>query len=654
MRARPVTYAGQIDQQTARVSLQSRFAGRILRAFTQPPDSARKLLASGRGMSGDSRFGARSLREEDYARFNHWLWVTRLRSIAGLLVLATVLTWSAQTPVLRWGAIMLICAADLAPSGLYHRWLGTRRHLRTLAYVQLAADTLAIVAGLLFVQESPVLFHFVLLLVVVPASMIEWQCGLVFATLASVGHFLLLLLNGSDWVSVGGLLPPASFLLIASQSRFYAQHLAQKNIELAAAAESLDESNQRLEEEGAISAALLRAAQALTKSLDPREILERLNDVVRQALHSDFSITLLLDEPRGVYRVAAASGSEPDVLDEVRTFEFPCHSAAIFARTAQEGLVAVEDRSSALFPRALMERWHVTSFLSADLQRAGSSVGVLAAGFNDRAGPFSQREMRLMRSIAQQATVALENARLVEGLRAASRLKSEFIGTMSHELRSPLNVVIGYVDLLLGGDLGTLVAEQRDALQSVQMHALQLLELIQETLDVNRLEAGMLPVDFETFPVREFIEDVKQSIPADWHKDEVALTFEVDPHFISVHSDRVKLKKVLRNLIHNAMKFTDRGSVSVQVSADNGWSDFSVRDTGIGIHPEALPVIFEMFRQADGSSTRRHGGVGLGLYIVKQLVRGLGGEIDVASTVGAGSTFRVRLRRSETKTSAQS
>jgi signal transduction histidine kinase len=650
-----MTSAGQTGQQTARTVLHGRFLSGVLRAFRRQPYSARKLLLSRHAMSGDSRFGARILREEDYARFNHWLWVTRLRSIAGLLIVAILLTWSAQRPVLHWGAIMLICAADVIPSGLYHRWLHTRRHLRTLAYVQLGVDTLAIVAGLLFVQQSPVLFHFVLLLVVVPASMIEWQCGLVFATLASAGHFLLLHLNGAaNWMSVGGLLPPASFFLIASQSRFYAQHLAQKNIELAAAAESLDESNQRLEEEGAISAALLRAAEALTKSLDPHDILERLNDVVRQALHSDFSITLLLDEPRGVYRVAAASGTEPDILDEVRTFEFPRESATILARAAQKGLVAVEDRTSPLFPRALMERWHVTSFLSADLQRAGSSVGILAAGFNDRAGPFSQREMRLMRSIAQQAAVALENARLVESLRSASRLKSEFIGTMSHELRSPLNVVIGYVDLLLGGDLGRLETEQRDALQRVQVHALQLLELIQETLDINRLEAGMLPVDFETFPVCEFVEDVKQSIPADWRKDEVALTWEVDPDFISLRSDRLKLKKVLRNLIHNAMKFTDRGSVSVNISGDNGWANFSVSDTGIGIDPEALPVIFDMFRQADGSNTRRHGGVGLGLYIVKQLVRGLGGEIDVASTVGAGSTFHVRLRRSDPKTGGDS
>jgi signal transduction histidine kinase len=294
-----------------------------------------------------------------------------------------------------------------------------------------------------------------------------------------------------------------------------------------------------------------------------------------------------------------------------------------------------------------MERWHMGSFLCADLQHAGTSIGLLAAGFNERIRPFSQREMRLFRSIAQQAAVALENARLVESLRGASRLKSEFIGTMSHELRSPLNVVIGYVDLLLDEDMGAISAEQREALERVRQHALQLLELIQEALDINRLEAGLLPLDLETFTVHEFLDDVKDSIPADWAKANVNLVWQVEPAPLVLRSDRGKLKKVLRNLIHNALKFTNQGSVTVKVTSGNGWIDFAVSDTGIGMSPEALPFIFDMFRQVDGSTTRRYGGVGLGLYIVKQLVRGLGGDINVTSACGEGSTFRVRLRRGE-------
>jgi signal transduction histidine kinase len=274
-------------------------------------------------------------------------------------------------------------------------------------------------------------------------------------------------------------------------------------------------------------------------------------------------------------------------------------------------------------------------------------VGLLAAGFNTREGPFSSREQRVFRSIAQQAAVALENARLVEGLRAASRLKSEFIGTMSHELRSPLHVVIGYVDLLLDGDMGELKPEQYHTLDRVRAAALQLLELIQETLDVNRMEAGLLPLDLETFSVQEFLDDVRDSIPSTWSKPAVTVTWDTAPTALTMRSDRAKLKKILRNLVDNAVKFTDRGTVSVAASSQDGWIEFVVQDTGIGIHSDDLPNIFEMFRQVDGSTTRRHGGVGLGLYIVRQLVRGLGGEITVRSEPGTGSVFRVRLRRGE-------
>jgi signal transduction histidine kinase len=365
--------------------------------------------------------------------------------------------------------------------------------------VQVTVDTAAIVAGLYFVHQAPLLFHFVLLLVVVPASMIEWQCGLAIATLATAGHSLLLSMTGrAEWLSIGGLLPPASFFLIAGQSRFYARHLAQKNVELGAAAGSLNEFNLRLEEEIAVSTALLRTAQVFTSSLDPREILQRLNEVVREALHYDFSAVLLYDAQRNAYRVTAIVSRESEIDEEVRHVEFP---RALLAAAAEHGVAAVESRESELFPKSLMERWEMGSFLCADLRHAGASIGLLAAGIDDRTGPFPPREIRLFRSIAQQAAVALENSRLVESLRGASQLKSEFIGTMSHELRSPLNVVIGYVDLLLDEDMGPISAEQRDALERVRQHALQLLELIQESLDINRLQAGLLPLDLETFTV---------------------------------------------------------------------------------------------------------------------------------------------------------
>jgi len=585
------------------------------------------------------------LEAADFSHFNEWLWVTRLRSIAGIVVVVALLSWLSPNPALEAGRVLAVCAVYLVASLGYRRWLRTGRHLRGLAYAQLILDTLALTVGLLFVHESQPLFHFLFLLTVVPASMLDTRCGVLIATLATAGHFILMAMGGGDWGAVEIVLPPATYFLAASQSVFYARHLARKNADLASTATSLNESNQRLEEEAAISGALLRSAQALTSSFDPGEIRKRLTESARSALGCAVSITFLWDERQQTYRVAAVSGTDPDVVAEVRAFDFPPESVALLESAAQRGVLTVEGRDRSLVSPLLMQRWDLAAFLCADLRCGGSSVGIIAAGFRAHDGPFTPRELRLASSIAQQAALALENARLVDGLRDANRLKSEFIGTMSHELRSPLNVVMGYVDLLLDGEMGSLNAEQRNALARVQHHSVQLLELIEETLDINRLEAGRLPVDLETVEVGDFLRAVRESIPADWLKDDVAVHWTVQPTASALRTDRGKLKKVLRNLIHNALKFTESGAVNISASAADGFVEFTVSDTGVGISPDALPVIFEMFRQVDGSPTRRHGGVGLGLYIVKQLVRGLGGEVSVKSSPDSGSTFRVRLPR---------
>ncbi len=583
----------------------------------------------------------------DLLRFNEWLVRGRFLAVGVILAFALVADLLVA-PALAVHAIVAACVADLLLTPVYRRWRAGGRHLRVLAYTQLVVDTLVILAALWLAAPGAVLFHFVLAAVVVPAALIDLTCGLTITGLAIVGHALLLTAaGGTPLLSADAVLPAAVLLLIAAQTAMYGRSAKEKDDALARSAASLNESNVRLEEEAVIASGLLRAAQALTTSLDPHEILERLNEVVRDAIGCDWCVTLLRAPEHDAYRIAAASGREADILDEVRTFEFSLAEVPLIAELARQGVVAVENRSSPLFSRALMERWHLASFLCADLRRAGASVGLLAAGFNEREGPFSPREERVFRSIAQQAAVALENARLVESLRAASRLKSEFIGTMSHELRSPLNVVIGYVGLLLDGDMGDLNAEQHDTLDRVRVAALQLLELIQETLDVNRLEAGLLPLDLETFSVHELLDDVRDSIPATCFKHDVTLTWGTVPTPLTMRSDRAKLRKILRNLVDNALKFTDHGTVSIEASAQDGWVEFAVVDTGIGIRSEDLPNIFEMFRQVDGSTTRRYGGVGLGLYIVRQLVRGLGGDITVRSDPGTGSVFRVRLRRGE-------
>jgi signal transduction histidine kinase len=241
-----------------------------------------------------------------------------------------------------------------------------------------------------------------------------------------------------------------------------------------------------------------------------------------------------------------------------------------------------------------------------------------------------------------QAAIALQNVRLLDDVREASRLKSEFVATMSHELRTPLNVILGYITLFLEEAFGELVGEQRSILCRMQRSATELFDLVTATLDLNRLEAGKSRVVVEPVALSDLFAQLEAETVSP-ERTAVELRWVLASDLPALETDKAKLRIVLKNLIGNAMKFTERGNVTVAAEPAGDGVVFTVTDTGTGIRREDLPVIFEMFRQAESASTRRHGGVGLGLYIVKRLLTELRGEIDVESEVGAGSRFRVKL-----------
>jgi signal transduction histidine kinase len=400
-------------------------------------------------------------------------------------------------------------------------------------------------------------------------------------------------------------------------------------------------------EEGEISAALLQVAELMNANLEAENVLDRLTALGCRVTGCDWVNVLLYDAERRTFRIAAGTDTRaPQSLDEARHLEMEIADFPILEEASRAGCAeSWEGDGRDLVGERWMRRWSLRAVLAAPLTLRGEVIGALAAGWHERGGPFPDKIRRLVRGLAHQAVTALENNRLVRNLRAANNLKSEFIGTMSHELRTPLNAIIGYNELLAEGQFGALSAEQRHVCAKILESSRQLLELIQATLDVSRMESGAMPVALGPVDVRALLGEVRSQVPSGWIKDGVRLSFEVDPDLPVLESDRGKLKMVVRNLVHNALKFTDAGSVvvSARIADGGGTLAISVADTGIGISQEGQAIIFEMFRQVDGSDRRRHDGVGLGLYIVRRLTALLGGTLTVESEVGRGSTFHLHL-----------
>jgi len=392
-----------------------------------------------------------------------------------------------------------------------------------------------------------------------------------------------------------------------------------------------------------VTRVLLGIASEVNASLEAATVLNHIASSTRDALRCDWSMILLWDERLNSFRVAAGISDRQDLLDEISSIEFgPKTFPLIQQLLIEEDLIEISDAHPPdAVTAAMMERFATRSLLVATMVSGGRIVGLLTAG-RTVGKPFLARQTRLARGIAQQAAVALENARLLTDLRVADRLKSEFVATMSHELRTPLNIIIGYSDLLADGTFGTLNAEQSDVVRRVRHNSTDLLSLINTTLDVNRLEAGRLPVELEEFRVADLAADTRTLVEHLPRSDGVALDWQVDDDG-SLRSDPKKIKIILRNLIANALKFTDRGRVTVSVChlADHA-VEFRVADSGIGIPVDELPHIFGMFRQVK-NRLRQTGGVGLGLYIVQRFVDQLHGTISVESALGSGTTFCVRI-----------
>jgi len=255
----------------------------------------------------------------------------------------------------------------------------------------------------------------------------------------------------------------------------------------------------------------------------------------------------------------------------------------------------------------------------------------------------SELEQRIREATAD---LAEQNARLQwQSLEVerATKLKSEFLASMSHELRTPINALIGYTALLLDGVLGDVNNRQHDALTRGRAAAEHLLALINDILDLAKIEAGKMPMHLEEVPLHDVLSEVSQQIEPMVRKKQLDYDVDIAPDCPALYTDRTKVKQILLNLLSNAVKFTNRGRVLVEVRCAPGGIRMDVIDTGIGIRASDLQAIWDDFRQVDQSRTREFGGTGLGLSITRKLLERLGGSVTVQSTYGEGSKFSVYL-----------
>jgi signal transduction histidine kinase len=261
--------------------------------------------------------------------------------------------------------------------------------------------------------------------------------------------------------------------------------------------------------------------------------------------------------------------------------------------------------------------------------------GVLYQGFNDMLAEIRELNETLERRVEERTReLAVANERLIE----LDRMKSMFLASMSHELRTPLNSILGFTGLLLMGMSGDLNEEQIKQLTMVKNSSMHLLALINDILDISKIESGKVELMIEPFPIAEVTNEILKAVTPLAKAKSLNLVMNVPDNLI-LQSDRRRFKQVLMNLLSNAIKFSDQGSISVTVGVLGEDVSVSISDCGIGIRNEDIEKLFNPFRQIDMSSTKQHEGTGLGLYLCKKILALIHGAISVKSEYGRGSTF---------------
>jgi signal transduction histidine kinase/HAMP domain-containing protein/predicted transcriptional regulator with HTH domain len=355
----------------------------------------------------------------------------------------------------------------------------------------------------------------------------------------------------------------------------------------------------------------------------------------------------------GLVHLGAYHGPGGEAMKQVYPHAADATSATGTAILSRNVVQFARVEGSEVVPEPARVAWHamgMNAAMGAPMLWEGKGIGAIWV-VRDYDGPFSEKEIALLKTFADQAVIAIQNARLFREIQDKSRQlevanqhKSEFLANMSHELRTPLNAIIGFSEVLLERLFGEMNAKQEDYLKDIHSSGRHLLNLINDILDLSKVEAGRMELDLATFDLPSAIANAMTLIRERAQQHGIAMVQDVAPELGEVVADERKFKQILLNLLSNAVKFTPDGGridVSARQTGDN--IAVSVHDTGIGIAPEDQEAVFEEFRQVGRNYTNKQEGTGLGLALTRRFVELHGGRISVESVPGKGSTFTFTL-----------
>ena len=350
----------------------------------------------------------------------------------------------------------------------------------------------------------------------------------------------------------------------------------------------------------------------------------------------------------GGYRAISMYGFSPEFGQFAAENLIPTGQGSVVGRTVAGGatvqipdVTADPDYTNTAFTKF----GDVRTLLGVPMLREGAPTGVIVM-MRSEVRPFTDKQIELAQTFADQAVIAIENVRLFEEIQEksrqieeASKHKSQFLANMSHELRTPLNAILGYTELVLDGIYGDAPEKMRNVLERIQTNGKHLLGLINDVLDLSKIEAGQLVLSLNDYSIKDMMQGVYVAVEPLAGNKKLNFKLEVPPDLPPARGDERRLSQVLLNLVGNAIKFTDTGEVALKASTANGSYTVAVADTGPGIAEADQAKIFEEFQQSESAHTKAKGGTGLGLAIAKRIVEMHGGRLWVESSLGTGSTF---------------